>query len=367
MINRIDFSEIEKINIYLNEDIYNSLLHDIDIFDVCRKSDGSINKNDFISRIITNYGETFRNSYSDSFQTIIKVLKRNWITKENNYEKTASEIINALDKDLVNKKDEHDKALPFRPQLKNNLLMTELNEISLFLSQHNNISVSDYFRNMLEEFSKLPTDIKEHYLLLDTYNTIARAIRNRRCLNIEYIIRNSSNKVIKNECVCCPYAIYSSKDTGFNYLLGTIGDEIIVRKLSQITNVSVDKNFYNISDEVLSELERRKKNPEFAYDETSNIYVLLTDQGIKTLRQIKTLRPEGFPVETRSIPKELRTILKDIRNKSKSTYILYCFNSSSRQAEYYFERFGENAIVVSPTDLNSKIKTYYQKAYSAYK
>lgn len=360
MNNRIDFKEIDKINIYLSDDTYNTLNHDMEVFDICRKKNGEINKNDFISRIIVNYGDEFRNNLVDSYNKIKDVLKESWITKDSDYDLVVSNLYNVIEKDKSDKASGHDNVIPFRPQIKNDNLMDELNDVSIFLSEHN-MSISDYFRSMLNEFCKLPSNDKERILLSSVYKVIEKAITNKRSINIEVLIKKDKS-IDKIDTVCSPYALLPSRDTGFNYLLAVSEDTIRVFKLSDITYVTIDKAPYIIPENLREELKNRKRNPEFAYDSLVDIYVLLTDRGVTMLHRIKTLRPSGREIDDKNLPKEISKIVKKVRKSFDDKLYLYRFTSSKKQAEFYFERFGKNAIVVYPTELNEIIKNYYSDA-----
>lgn len=255
--------------------------------------------------------------------------------------------------------------LPFRPQTKNDQLMAELNEISIFLSKHE-MSVSDYFRSMIKEFSKLSFEQKEKVMFLTVYSTIEQAIKNKKNINITVSIRRK-NKTAEQQFICSPYAIIPSSDTGYNYLLAASDDRIIVNKIQDIKYVSYDHSTYDLSEEITEELKNSKRNPEFAFEAPVKIYVLLTKWGIKMLHQIKTLRPSGKKIDDAEMPKELKTKIDSIRNDLDQETELYCFNSSEKQAEFYFERFGSNAIVVYPESLRNKIAYFYKSGSLAYK
>ena len=48
----------EKIKIYLPNDIYQIILKDMELFEFYKK-DGSLNRNEFLNKLITNYYEIY--------------------------------------------------------------------------------------------------------------------------------------------------------------------------------------------------------------------------------------------------------------------------------------------------------------------
>ena len=46
---------------------------------------------------------------------------------------------------------------------------------------------------------------------------------------------------------------------------------------------------------------------------------------------------------------------------------IYTFNCSANQLLYYFERFGDNALILSPKKLGIYMRDYYYFAYKKYK
>lgn len=339
----------DKINIYLDEDTYNTIISDIEIF--CFAS-----KNDYISTIIENYGKTYREKYKDAYKTIFETIKENFPTTDKNINKATIAILKSLKNDKKENDKKCDKVISYRFQSK---LEDERIEIQSYLKQHN-IITSDYFRSFLQEFCDLSIENKEKILLADKVNKIDKAIEDKNNL---WIKTND-----KRDIVCSPYVLLASNDTGFNFLIGVKNNEIITCKLSNIKYCGNYDSVYDIPDDLLDELKKRRKNPTFAYESTSKIYVLLTDEGLKNLSAIKTLRPIGSKTENiKDLPKDaLKEYKKVIKKYSAENLTLYCFDASFNQALYYFERFGANAIVIWPIELNNTIKAFYQEAVNRY-
>ena len=350
-------SEKEKINIYIEEKTFSTLEHDMDVFEVCRKKNGEINRNDFLARLIVNYGKQYRDSMDTVRNEIKETLNKYWPEGKYYHDLMTADILS----DIIAKGDINkihtDTTLAFRPQKKNEELQFELEDISEYLSEREGISISDYFRSMLETYCALPQFEREKIILLRNYREIQTAIRSRKIIRIITIYDES--------ILCTPYALVANKAGTHNYLIGIIDGQVIPRILNRIKSVKRIDGQYVIPEELKQVLEERKKNPEYAFQEETEVYVMFNEAGLTELKLIKTGRPKrigGSP----EIPDTVAAAASEWQKNREGKWQLAVFRCTEAQANYYFRRFGGNAYVISPQELNDRLAEFFQTAADQY-
>ena len=76
-------SDLEKINIRVPEKTGKIILDDADSFEVLKKDGETINTNDFLSKLILGYYDSYRNECQQAYDNIIDELKDIGIKNEN--------------------------------------------------------------------------------------------------------------------------------------------------------------------------------------------------------------------------------------------------------------------------------------------
>lgn len=347
----------EKINIYVDEETFSTLEHDMDVFEVCRKKNGEINRNDFLARLIVNYGRQYRESADRVRGDITNTLKKYWPKGKYYYDLVTADILSVINKKDTGAKEHTDMILAFRPQKKNEELQFELEDISIYLSEREGISVSDYFRSMLESYCRMIQSERERIILLKTYNEIASAIRGKRVVRITGTDGESF--------LCTPYALVTNKAGQHNYLVGIVDGQVVPRILSRIRYIKRTEGKYEIPAELKEVLDERKKNPEFALQEEQDIYVLFNETGLTELKVMKTGRPKRV-TGTPEIPAAVAEAAEAYMRKTGEERQLLVFRSTPIQAHFYFRRFGQNAYVIAPEELNRQLAEYFRSAADSY-
>jgi len=370
-----DFDYVDRINIYITEDVYDILLYDMDIFNVSRKKNGELNKNDFITKIIVNYSDKYRKYYDHKLEAYKNTLKEVIDNKKVDYDLLITKLLNSINS--VDNKDSQikDITIAYRPQRKNIALMNELNKISDFLLKHNEINPSAYFRNLLQEYCSLAQCKREEIIFKDIYDQLTSAINNKKHISFKFDGYGGKYKI-----GCCPYALVTNKEKKTNYLIAysdgvdnsgnTIPEEkrIITRKISNISNIIFDEQKYSIKNEIKNKLDIRKKQKDMIEELEYDVYVLFNHNGYNKYRNITTLRPTG--VEIKDISTLDKKVIKEINkiNKTLKDYDrLYYFKDNSFKIKNYFIRLGKDAIIVSPEEIKKDITSYYQEASDIYK
>lgn len=144
------------------------------------------------------------------------------------------------------------------------------------------------------------------------------------------------------------YSVSPAKDELFNYLLAFDGKRNRTVRLSSIRSVSLLSEKAEIPEENKKLFERQiacaAQYPMYNTDDEP-IKVLLTEKGKTMFKKIYLYRPTPVSIEG------------DI----------YTFNCSANQLLYYFERFGDSALILSPKKLGIFMRNYYYFALKKYR
>ena len=144
------------------------------------------------------------------------------------------------------------------------------------------------------------------------------------------------------------YSVSPAKDELFNYVLAYDGKHNVTMRLASIKTVSPLSFSSAIPDENKILFERQiacaAQYPMYNTDDEP-IKVQLTEKGKRLFEKIYLYRPTPVAIDG------------DV----------YTFNCSANQLLYYFERFGENALILSPKKLGIFMRNYYHYALKKYK
>ena len=181
---------------------------------------------------------------------------------------------------------------------------------------------------------------REKIIHKENYELLQESLK----LGVQVLVKLTSNKVVNNLNV---YAICSAKDELFNYVLGyNIPNNSTVR-LAKIKSVTLLSTPISIPEENVALLDRQiacaPQYPMFKSDKNL-IKVELTDTGVKLFEKIYLYRPTPISI---------------VGN-------VYTFDCSATQALYYFERFGNNALIISPRKLGIDMRNYHYFALKKY-
>jgi predicted DNA-binding transcriptional regulator YafY len=170
---------------------------------------------------------------------------------------------------------------------------------------------------------------------------ITTAIERRRILAFSTSILDSGSSFSVE-----PYFIAPSREEQCGYLICkdiTTGKPRSFR-ISRLTNVFVTNNTFQPDKKLQNNLyEKALRSPQSVTSSVQAI-VKMTSNGIRKFHIITKNRPDIQKIDGE----------------------LYYFDCPETQLEEYFKRFGEDAIVIEPLSLRSKLKKYYDKAAAAY-
>ncbi len=203
---------------------------------------------------------------------------------------------------------------------------------------HYDGDVSLYVKNIIEEYCEKPIVVREILIRKDIADTVSLCIdAGRKC---RVTTRSTT-------LVTTPYAIVSSKEDTFNYLVG-LGDDgaITTNRISRIDDVRP------YGRRILSQAEKKRidksindSGPQFVRDDSEEFKVRLTRNGIRQYKMIYYNKPHHVRVE------------------ENNTYVFVC---SRRQFTTFFFRFGADALVLEPESVKEQFEKRYKKAFDAY-
>ena len=326
----------EKIKIYIPKSVNAILLKDMENFEFFKK-DGSLNRNEFYNTLILNYYEQYEKGQGEIFSHIQEVIRDSSSLKDSIINDIAANILQYIDVrnyDLSEQK--YDIAIAVKPTRKT---ASDIEYIQNYLLADS--TLSNYFRNMFASYALLPQDRREAILFKDTFEKIKEAIETDR--KIYFTTKKNDNPHIVS-----PYRISNSKEELFNYLICQYKYYPYSFRVCRIRQVKIlnegrelEEGMKEIFDKMIL------YGPQFAYQvrkPAETIKVQLTDRGREMFKSMYLHRPQPSSVDG------------DI----------YSFDCSRTQAFQYFCKFGSNALVLEPKDLQADLHRFHAVASKRY-
>ncbi len=324
----------EKIKVTLDSNTYNILLKDCENF-LFYKGENDINRNLFINTLINNYYEEFL-TINDKFRTdILNVLKN---VSGNEKEEMYNKIVKLVDKrNTYFDSGKKSTSFLFKP--------TKLSSKSIDFILNNLVnseSISSYFRRLFTSYAYKIQPEREKIIFKQNYTLLNKSISN----NLKVFISLTTGAIIKEASI---YAISSSKDELFNYVLFTNDKEmhytVRLAKIKDVTLLPIKRLISQETEEIFKKQIKYGIQYKISKCENEEIKVKLTPKGKELFKKIYLYRPHYDKIEDN----------------------IYYFSCSYAQVEQYFKRFGENAIVLSPSKIVASLKNYYYFANKVYK
>lgn len=322
----------EKIKISISKTTLEVLQKDCADFKIY-KENGSPNMNAFINTLIVNYYESF----SASEETLHNDVKSALSIVPNYYkDKVFSDIIKILTKksELQDGK-RQTTTFSFKP--------TKFSEKALIYIENFLIkdeSISSFYRRLFTSYTQKVKNEREKIIHKENHLLLQKAIKQ----NVQVCIKLQTGKV-KTLSI---YSISPAKEELFNYVLGFDGDNNITMRLATIKSVSLLPTTSLIPDFSKALFDKQIAcAPQYPmyYSDNQPIKVELTENGKKMFEKIYLYRPTPTKIEGN----------------------VYTFECSASQLLFYFERFGNNALILSPKKLGIFMRNYYYYALKKYK
>lgn len=323
----------EKIKVSLPKATLELLKKDCDDFKIL-KDNGAPNMNAFINTLIVNFHEEFSAGEEALHDEIKKAL---FSIPEYYKEDTFNALIKIFAKrngSLSVKKES--STLSFKPTRVSSKTVLYIENVLL-----KNESLSSFYCRMFSSYAKKTKNEREKIICKENYEILQKSIKK----GVQVCIILKSGSVMNNVSV---FSVSSAKDELFNYVLAYGGKNNKTVRLASIDCVSLLTDKAEIPEKNRILFERQivcgAQYPIYPSD-NEDIKVQLTEKGKELFQKIYLYRPTPTKIEG------------DI----------YTFNCSANQVLYYFERFGESALILSPKRLGIYMRNYYYYALKKYR
>ena len=322
----------EKIKISAPKSVYELLKKDCEDFKIT-KPDGSPNMNAFLNGIVSNYYEEFAGAEEKLRDEVSKAVG---IVPDRYRESVLLDVLKVFTKKQSDSENKQSKVFAFKPTRNAEKAVIYIENLLL-----QNESLSSYYRRLFTAYSQKTKNEREKILFKENYSLLMKSVKK----GVKVCISFANNNVIKGASV---YTVCATKEELFNYVLFYNGKQNVTARLAAVKTVSLLAEKSEIP-EGNADLFRRQAEcaPQYPMYNTDRepIKVRLTEKGKELFKKIYLYRPTPVSVEG------------DI----------YTFNCSANQLLYYFERFGDSAIILSPKKLGVFMRNYYYFAYKKYK
>ncbi len=323
----------EKIKISLSKELLDLLKKDCEDFKIT-KPNGNTNFNSFLNLLISNYYEAFtakEETLHDDIRSAIAVVPSYY------REKVFSDVVKLFAKQNYSVSEKHcGTTVSFKPTKISEKAITYINQTIL-----KDESLSSFYRRLFVSYSKSTKNEREKIIHKENYELLQKSMKK----GVQVCILLNSKEVLNATSV---FSVTPAKDELFNYVLAFREKQNYTLRLASIHSVTLLSAKASIPEENRTLFERQvscaAQYPMYNTDDEP-IKVQLTEKGKKLFNKIYLYRPTPIQIEG------------DI----------YTFNCSANQLLYYFERFGDSALILSPKKLGIFMRNYYYFALKKYK
>lgn len=322
----------EKIKISVPERIYELLRKDAKDFRILKPS-GEENLNAFINSLVVNFYEEF----SADDESLRESIKGALSSIPEKYAREAfSDVMNAITKREKEENLGKSVAISFKPTRVSEPVTLYIENVLL-----KNEALSSFYRRLFIAYSKKLKNEREKIIHKTNYELLNNAVKKE----LQVCISLDNGHVYNNVSV---YAIEPAKDELFNYVLCFSDKKNRTLRLAKIKTVSLLAKSAEIPEESRSMFARQiAAGAQYPIYSTDNepIKVQLSAKGRELFEKIYLYRPTPIAIEG------------DV----------YIFECSANQVLYYFERFGSEALILSPKKLGIFMRNYYYFALKKYR
>lgn len=338
-------SDLEKINIYVTENIRKRLHEDARMFEIFRKDNITINLNGFLSRVILGYYHTYVSECNEIYAAIRQELALAGLQKMQQ-DLLAADIMNHVVFPSVTEEEQRKTCrLSLKPTNDTEGILVAIKDgLSI------NDSVSNYLFRMFESYCRKPMYEREQLVFDSCYEFLIGACASQRPIAFTTIW----NKQVIHEVT--PYQVVTGTEEMYNYLLCQEIDEKTGQlearsyRLNRICRPTFSRKPMPLSEQVQLDLDRMKHyGPQYAINDDEETLVKLSDKGVLDFRRIYYGRPMYETLE------------------EKPDGAIYHFRCSKDQLYFYFRRFNAgSAEVLSPQSLRSRIQQFHATSLLQY-
>lgn len=323
---------IEKIKVSVPQRICELLHRDARDFRILKPS-GEENLNAFINLLVVNFYEEFSADdmiLRESIQNALSTIPEKYA------DAVFPEIMNAIGKRERGGERTKSVALSFKPTSTTEGIFIYIDNVLL-----KNESLSSFYRRMFLSYAKKTKNERERIIHKPVFELLVSAMDK----GMQVCISLANGQIYNDVSV---YAIEPAKEELFYYALLYSQNKNRTVRLAKIKTVSLLTKTAHIPDEAKQLFDRQiacgAQYPIYAtFDEV--VKVQLTEKGKALFDKIYLYRPIPIAIEG------------DI----------YTFDCSPYQVIYYFERFGAEALILSPKKHGIFMRNYYYFALKKYR
>lgn len=339
---------VEKINIYMSDRMKRELTQDAERFEAFYDSNNKLVMNRFLSHLIKEYYEP----YKDERSRLSASIKTSLIPFLDN--RKAGEIARSLTGKLIHRHksygdDTESTHLSYKPTRETDDIITDIRN-----SNPEGTKLSTELKRMLSSYLSMPMYEREKIIFKRTVDRLNEYCQERTPLRF-----TSSKAPINKQFHVVPYELVHGSDEMFNYLLCQCYDEdkqccqAATFRLCRLGWPYIDEDppTKNIQKDVKEHLKKMKRcGPQYAINEDVESIVQLTPEG-----------EINYAASYHGRPTPLKT---EPQGNGNTNYI---FENSLRQLFFYFRRFSASeAIIISPESLREQIKAFHDASWEAH-
>ncbi|MBR0294756.1 MAG: WYL domain-containing protein [Bacilli bacterium] len=328
---------MEKIRISVSSYTYDILLKDMDSFEIY-KSNGEVNRNEFLNRLIVNYADEYSLMSKHQLKMIEKSIDKHIEMDEYDKINLTNDILGTIREEFsVRNIDEGSVIISLKPTKESSAIIDYIiNE------QIENQSISSFFRQIFDSYVNMTQNIRERIIFKEQYNALLKSIDKNKQVFIT--LRSENGKPFTGSLYC----VKDNKEEMFNYCLFEVNNEPQTVRLCRIKSVKIINESLQISERTISLFDFQiEYSPAYPISEKDLevVKIRMDETGVRMYKRTFLYRPKIYKIEG------------DV----------YHFKGSHLQIFNYFKRFGRNAIIISPTYLKMKMENYYRDSYFVYK
>ncbi len=315
-----------KIKVNLDEHCYQTLLSDMKLFSIT-KNDGTINKNKFMNLLFENFYDDYMEKVKHTSNLASSIMQELHIDT-----RLANEFAMLFQgKENMEKEASYTESITFVLTTENDYIFESI--LTSFKYQ----TTSQFFRNLVIEYLKLPQYEREKVIFKSNVTLIQKAIEEQKVVRL----------FLKNETIdMALYQMGTSKEELYLYLLGKVNNKNYSVHISKIKKVIILNTSFQFTKEETELFDDIIFNGiQFPYQEPCYAEIKLNKIGKRMYERRYLHRP---PV---------RKIEGDI----------YYFSCSFDHLMFYFLAFGKNVMILSPKSLENNMKYEHLNAFKLYR
>lgn len=337
---------MDKINVYVPENIGSMLERDASMFEVYKRDGRTINKNRFLGMLITGYFGDYVTEARSAYDRIVSAIDTEKLSI-----KEREQIADSILRDVVlpavpSRKGKNPARLSLKPTKDTEALIERI-----MLDLGGEDYISQYFCRMFMSYCEKPFSKREQIIFKDSFETLQLACDVGKSITFKTIWN------MKNIHEVIPYKVVTGPEEMFNYLLcaevnpSTGEQEAKTYRLNRIDRINYGRSMSSIEDTVMHYLDMMLQyGPQYMINDDEESCVRLTNSGVRNFSRIYYGRP----------------MVERVEDRDDGHY--YYFKGSKDQVFFYFRRFGyEDAEVISPEPLRTKMIEFHSKACDMYK